>query len=130
MRKLLWLPLLFGLIFPLYATQVVQVTPPNPTASDVVALLVSVCGGIQVTRIGNEFRLDVSGGCVAVPQPPATVTLGLLPPGIYTYAVYQTNQVIAGGSFIVAPSVPALSQWMLLAVAVLLSVVGYFSISR
>jgi|SRR6266568_2803536 len=122
MRKLFWLPLLFLAAAALSAPQV-QVIPPNPTEGQIVQLDFVNCGA-TVTRTGNAFRVVMFASCIGV-FPPTPATLGRLAPGTYTYQIfYADQQLYASGSFVVAPSIPALSPWSLAFAGVLLAIVG------
>ena len=126
-----WLGLLVLWVAPLSA-QPIHIAPASPTTNDIVQLLlVPQCSGPAiVTQTGNAFRVDVGPCFFEPPEPP--ITLGLLPPGTYTYAIYQSNQLIASGSFdvVAAPTIPALSPWALLALGLLLSVAGGVALGR
>ena len=125
------LPALLFLLFAAVAAQAqITVAPANPTASDVVQLLlVPQCAPPIVTRTGNAFRID-GGQCYFEPITPP-ITLGQLPAGTYTYAVYLGEQnLVASGSFVVAPAIPTLSPWALLALGLLLSVAGVVALGR
>jgi hypothetical protein len=130
MRKKAWLA---SICFSLLATVAVSadtvfVVPANPTPVDPVMLLIqsnSYCIFESVTQTGNLFQIHV-GTCPFEP-PSINVPLGNLPLGSYQYEVYAgpgTTNLLVSGSFVVVPSVPALSPAALIALCAALMGVG------
>jgi hypothetical protein len=133
MRK--HLALAFLVLFLLGASQVsadiVQVIPANPTTADSVTLFVQSCGILNVTRIGNLFQIHINLCPFEPPVFPAP--LGILPPGTYLYEIYEgpgTTTLVASGSFVVVPSVPALSPAVLIALFAVLVAAGWIFTPR
>jgi hypothetical protein len=93
----------------------VEIVPPAPTTHRSVTIVVNTntaIGMAELTRTGNVFRFDVSGGVIGPPPAPIRqeFAIGFLPSGTYIYEVYVEGQPDATGSFaVVAEAVPALS---------------------
>ena|SRR5436309_4892276 len=112
-------------------TGFVQVIPANPTTADSVTIVPLGCGTLSVTRIGNLFQIHLNG----CPFEPIVnpVPLGILPAGSYQYEIYNgpdTTNLYGTGSFVVAPSVPALSRAALIGLCAVLVAAGLLLIGR
>lgn len=151
------LPLLlviFGLALaaPKTSAQVVTditFTPSSPTANDIIVarvrFLAPSCGFLPVTTVnGNTVRTTIEiRGCVIGPPglfPSSVVTpFGPLAAGAYTYEVYFQYEAAppvfaTQRPLVVAPAppppIPTMDFTMLAALALFLSVAGFFAIRR
>jgi hypothetical protein len=118
MRKLTWsLLALFTIGAVGAAAQATVQTIPTPPTDAGVTLRVSglVVLGYTVTRTGNSFSLQPIA-CPITCNSSFDVVLGPLPPGTYTFNIPDSSIGLGGsGSFVVVPSVPAISRTALIA---------------
>ena len=116
------------------AQTVVQVTPPDPTTADQVRLQFfspNIHDFESLSRTGNHFRFDFSQcriTCIVAP----VVSLGTLPAGTYTYAIFIEGRPEGTGSFavIAQPDVPALSPPAMAALCAMLLGAGWLAIAH
>ncbi len=118
----------------------VEVQPASPTTLTPVSIVVRTatpCSQFPtISRTGSYIRIDVEPPCSAITPPELTATLfvGYLPAGIYTYEVYVDGIVQWSGDFLVAeagaPFVPTLSFLGLCLTAAVLAVLGFIYIRR
>lgn len=131
--------LTFLALFALPAGAAVTLTPPAPTAADVITARIEVVSGCTVTSstsiAGNVVRTDVVfTGCIAGPPPFPEfedVTFGPLPAGAYTYVVYfqtgGTPFLHAEVRFLVQPlAIPTVDVTALIVLAFGIIVVALF----
>ena len=115
------------------AQTTVQVIPANPTSNDNVILRMSPAAGFfgaTVTQSGNHFRVDFTA-CPIICVPFTDIPLGVLPPGTYTFELFDSSGTsMATGSFSVAAvNAPSLSTIALFVLGGLLAVIGWIRAS-
>ncbi|HEX6098186.1 MAG TPA: hypothetical protein VF432_17800 [Thermoanaerobaculia bacterium] len=118
---------------------IVEILPAQPREGDSVTLRVgsvTICfEPTSVTRVGNHFVLDFPG-CPATGISAVDVSLGPLPPGIYTYEIQVVGEPLLApdnpGSFAVlsTATVPTLTPASLAALAFLVAVAGAWMMAR
>jgi hypothetical protein len=114
------------------AAQATVQTIPTPPTDAGVTLRVSglVVLGYTVTRTGNNFSLQPIP-CPITCNSSFDVVLGPLLPGTYTFNIPNSPAGLgASGSFIVVPSVPAVSRTALIALCAVLMAAGWILTGR
>jgi hypothetical protein len=119
------------------------ITPASPTEQDVILATIDVPSSIiydppSTTVIGNVIRTNLLVHSFIL-GPPVFIThefanFGPLPPGTYTYEVYQTNQgdsvLLSQQTIVVAPPIPTMTSLHLSILAIFLAAVGWFTLGK
>ncbi len=117
--------------------------PPAPTEQDVITAIIDVFSSTiydspSTSVSGNVIRtnLTILGFTTGPPPFPTQlfVSFGPLPPGTYTYQVYEVYQgqstLLSQATIVVAPAIPAMNSLYLSILAIFLAAIACFTLGK
>jgi hypothetical protein len=127
----------------LHAEATTTFAPPSPTAQDGITAIIDVPSSAvydtpSTSVIGNMIRTNLPVLSFVL-GPPVFIThafasFGPLPPGTYTYQVYEVYQgqsvLLSQATIVVAPAIPAMNSLYLSILAILLAAIACFTLGK